>query len=534
MSDTIEVAAISPRTSTAPSPFDRSNADIILRTSDHLDFHVFSQILIAASPFFEGMFQVPQPLPEAQQLKIGRQIIEITEDSKTLLTLLQICYPINGPTKWTLEDIESALRAAMKYQMELPTTVLMEDLGRQAPASPMQVWAISCRLGLGDIAAYAAGHLASLPKLTFSVLGEMRGISAGHYFRLRKYYMLAKHQQASYQFLTPPSPSEVEVKRNDYLPPANFILPDHFQTPDLLCRSADGGEWKVHTTMLSLASPGLRDQIASLSTLSSPDDRELSTLTLGEDGDVCQILLLIIYRIHTPPNLFHLSPSKFMALLAAVRTYRISSEHVDFEGAWEKVAAREPLVAYCAAIRAGDPDYSRVAARFVLYDDITHKYIPEFECTPALAYHRLLVYYQQCSQNARTKLEELIATWTPPPQPLPAAANAAPVPVRVAAPPPKGKAVPKPAAPAPGPVRPPAAADPWLQRYARRLAGELHACPGKAAPSLAQIFVDATRSAEPRVWCAACAAVAEGIIDLNRTLQGLASALLWDVSRPLL
>ena len=52
--------------STASYPFDKTNADIILRTSDLVDFHVFSQILIAASPFFEGMFDVPQPPPEQQ------------------------------------------------------------------------------------------------------------------------------------------------------------------------------------------------------------------------------------------------------------------------------------------------------------------------------------------------------------------------------------------------------------------------------------------------------------------------------------
>lgn len=117
MSALSNTTAIGP--STAPAPFNEPNADIILRTSDHIDFHVFSQILIAASPFFRGMFEVPQPPPDQQQLKYGRPIVDISEDSKALETLLRICYPINKPKKRTLDEVEPALHAAMKFESTL-------------------------------------------------------------------------------------------------------------------------------------------------------------------------------------------------------------------------------------------------------------------------------------------------------------------------------------------------------------------------------------------------------------------------------
>ncbi|KAI0730806.1 hypothetical protein C8Q76DRAFT_792940 [Earliella scabrosa] len=148
-----------PQPRIAPPPFDKSIADIVLRTSDLVDFHVFSQILIAASPFFEGMFEVPQPASEQQELKDGRPIIHVSEDSSTLETLLRICYPINKPKKRTVEQIEPALRAAMKYEMEFPTAVLKADLQVAAPESPTLVWAAACRLGLEDIARAAAQGL---------------------------------------------------------------------------------------------------------------------------------------------------------------------------------------------------------------------------------------------------------------------------------------------------------------------------------------------------------------------------------------
>ena len=41
----------------AQSPFNQPSADITIRTSDHVDFHVHSQILSQASPVFATMFR---------------------------------------------------------------------------------------------------------------------------------------------------------------------------------------------------------------------------------------------------------------------------------------------------------------------------------------------------------------------------------------------------------------------------------------------------------------------------------------------
>ncbi|EIW58580.1 uncharacterized protein TRAVEDRAFT_20544 [Trametes versicolor FP-101664 SS1] len=45
----------------APYPFNQPSAYIILRSSDAVDFRVHSLILTQASPFFAGMFELPQP-----------------------------------------------------------------------------------------------------------------------------------------------------------------------------------------------------------------------------------------------------------------------------------------------------------------------------------------------------------------------------------------------------------------------------------------------------------------------------------------
>ena len=123
---------------TASYPFDKTNADIILRTPDQVDFHVYSQILVVASPFFEGMLDVPQPPLNQQELKYGRPIIHVSETSKALDPLLRICYPINKRKKLTAEEIEVALAAAMKFEMEFAITVLTENLHTLAKSSPLE------------------------------------------------------------------------------------------------------------------------------------------------------------------------------------------------------------------------------------------------------------------------------------------------------------------------------------------------------------------------------------------------------------
>ena len=100
---------------TADYPFNKSEADITLRSSDLVDFHVRRHILFEASPVFESILSIPQShTSEGDQ---ARPVVELTEDNKTLDTLLRICYPVVKPaSKRSLEELESAVKAAQKYE----------------------------------------------------------------------------------------------------------------------------------------------------------------------------------------------------------------------------------------------------------------------------------------------------------------------------------------------------------------------------------------------------------------------------------
>ncbi|KAF9233457.1 hypothetical protein BU15DRAFT_80065 [Melanogaster broomeanus] len=107
----------------AASPFDHAKADIILRTSDNIDFRVFKLFLSLASPFFESLFDIPQPIEasDEQEIKDGLAVIPVSEDSKTLDTLLRFCYPCTlaeDPNLEQLKDVTDVLEAAKKYSID--------------------------------------------------------------------------------------------------------------------------------------------------------------------------------------------------------------------------------------------------------------------------------------------------------------------------------------------------------------------------------------------------------------------------------
>ena len=154
----------------AAAPFDHAKADIILRSSDHIDFRVFKLFLSLASPFFETLFDIPQPAEEVgdQEVKDGLAVVRVTENSKTLDALLRFCYPCtlaDDPKIEVLQDAADILEAARKYSLDV-----IETKARQAIANPkileaesLRCFAIAHRGGLREETLLAAKYTLSQP-----------------------------------------------------------------------------------------------------------------------------------------------------------------------------------------------------------------------------------------------------------------------------------------------------------------------------------------------------------------------------------
>ncbi|KAG2125325.1 hypothetical protein DEU56DRAFT_575281 [Suillus clintonianus] len=133
----------------ASSPFDHPKADIILRSADGVDFCVFKLFLTLASPFFETMFELPQPADGTDNdTKDGLPVIPVQEDSKTLDTFLRFCYPstlAEDPLLESLADILAILGAARKYSLDLIERKVCQALvnPKILEAEPLRCFAIA-------------------------------------------------------------------------------------------------------------------------------------------------------------------------------------------------------------------------------------------------------------------------------------------------------------------------------------------------------------------------------------------------------
>jgi BTB/POZ domain len=115
----------SPAITNASSPFDSPDADVILRSSDKVDFRVFKMFIAFASPIFKDIFALPQASKGKSvgedEMKHHLPIIQMTESSRTIENLLKLCYPTftsKLPELNIMEDVIALWEAADKYEIE--------------------------------------------------------------------------------------------------------------------------------------------------------------------------------------------------------------------------------------------------------------------------------------------------------------------------------------------------------------------------------------------------------------------------------
>lgn len=178
----------------ANAPFDDPNADIILRSSDNIDFKVYKLLLSMASDFFRDMFLLPQTLPVTNATaRDGLPVIQVSETANILQMLLSMCYPmgaVDQPALDKLKEVDHLLDAAIKYNIDR-----VEKRVREALVSPqcllnneVRVFAIACRHRLVTEAKAAARATLEQPIMEMDGGPELKLLSAEIFFRLLKYH----------------------------------------------------------------------------------------------------------------------------------------------------------------------------------------------------------------------------------------------------------------------------------------------------------------------------------------------------------
>lgn len=169
--------------------FDSPRADLVLRSSDGVDFRVEKTILIMSSSFFETMFCLPQPSAD-QGVPQDLPIVKMVEDGRTLDILLKLLYPNKYPGDMTLTELDKVMKAADKYIMH----GVIEQLGallrmpHYLHNEPFRIFALACQYGLQDLIQAAAKatllHPSPLKTYSVSLPAEAAGLSAVAYHSL--------------------------------------------------------------------------------------------------------------------------------------------------------------------------------------------------------------------------------------------------------------------------------------------------------------------------------------------------------------
>jgi hypothetical protein len=176
----------------AGAPFNHAKADVILRSSDNVDFRVFKLFLSLASPVFGDMFSMLQG-PEGDELKNGLPVVQMTEGRKTLEMLLLICYPMSAvdpPDLKTLDEVNLVLEVATKYDMERVVKKAREWLvaTRFLDVDPVRVFAVACHHRLREEAKLAAAATTSMPLVNRPYGAELELITGGQLDQLLQYH----------------------------------------------------------------------------------------------------------------------------------------------------------------------------------------------------------------------------------------------------------------------------------------------------------------------------------------------------------
>ncbi|KAL6302620.1 hypothetical protein BKA93DRAFT_736544 [Sparassis latifolia] len=380
-----------PQLLTASAPFDRTNVDVVLRTSDSVDFNVYKNILALASPVFADIFDVPQPAIGAQQDMhpvLNVPLVHITENSQTLDNLLRLIYPVADPVLKDAAGIAAVLSAAMKYEMEEATRLMEATLRDGVANDPSRAYAIACRLGLEELAGAAAMVCA---RGDIDYVSDMDDITSGALYRLLHFRRVQPRNVGSFTFSAPQGAFVRQVAERGRLTGSH---PFNKPSADIVMRSSDGVHFHVHRLILTLASTVFAHRLKQRPQADDISPQGMRMLAVTEDSRTVAKLLQLCYPMQEP-DVEDLDTAH--ALLAAAKKYEIAGALMFAQRKWMSHVHTQPLRAYFIAMRHQWIDGAREAADHLIFQP-SDVYVPEMEDVSASVYHRLLQYRHSCRE----------------------------------------------------------------------------------------------------------------------------------------
>ena len=220
---------------TADKPFDSSaKADIVLRSSNKVDFFVLKSLLILVSPVFDGIIlqslnesEANDSTDEKQEFPItpredssrgtrgsrflrfifpffrrrevrdnanernGLPVIQLEEHSTTLYNLLLLIYPCSKEPPSTVDVYLKVGAAARKYRMDEVEKMLMKTARRDSmeavTTEPLRAFALASHFGWVDVMKIAARNTLKFPLGDLERCEELRLLSGVEYHELMRF-----------------------------------------------------------------------------------------------------------------------------------------------------------------------------------------------------------------------------------------------------------------------------------------------------------------------------------------------------------
>ncbi|KAI9441863.1 hypothetical protein H4582DRAFT_2208570 [Lactarius indigo] len=134
-----------------PDDFNMRHTDVILRSSDGASFRVHRLVLTTASPFFDDLFSLPQPVEE--ETIDGIHVVRLSEDEEVLRSLITMLYPIPSVLPDSYNKVLDLLTASQKYDMAAVQSSIRAEVSRKSYPSPsgaeaFRLYAIASSKGL--------------------------------------------------------------------------------------------------------------------------------------------------------------------------------------------------------------------------------------------------------------------------------------------------------------------------------------------------------------------------------------------------
>ena len=158
-----------------PEPLDLPDANIIIRSSDLVNFHVHKSVLAITSPFFRDLLSLPQP--SDREMINGLPVVQLPEDAELLHSLVSMLYPVDPVIPKTYYKVLYLLAACQKYDMVSVQSSIRAEVSRKGYPSPgcganiFGAYAIASSKGLIP-EMKSTSRLSLRYPMTFEIIGE--------------------------------------------------------------------------------------------------------------------------------------------------------------------------------------------------------------------------------------------------------------------------------------------------------------------------------------------------------------------------